>query len=877
MEVQWLNLAFVFFILFVSKFFLQKYANPKNLPPSPPALPFIGHLYMLKQPLHRTLYQLSEKYGHILFLQFGTRKVLVISSPYAVEECFTENDIIFANRPRTLAGKHLNYNYATIGFASYGDHWRNLRRLTTLELFSTSRLAMLSNIRLEEVQLMIKQLFQDSHNKEVKVELSSKLMEVSFNIMLRMIAGKRYYGKDIIDEEATQFREIMKGFVELSGSANLIDFLPVLKWVDFQGVEKRMIRLMGKLNKFAQFLVDEHRRKRKDTSPHLEGSSVGSISQDERKMTLIDVMLSLQDKEPELYTDVNIKGVILAMLIAGTETSSTTMEWAMSLLIKNPEAMRIAVSEIDANVGFDHLLNEQDLSKLDYLQNMINETLRLYPPVPLLLPHESTHDCRVCGYDIPKDTMLLVNLWTMQRDVKLWVDAEKFMPERFESGEGQGYKLIPFGAGRRACPGAVLGRGVVGLAVGALLQSFEWKRVGIEEMNMAEGTGLTMPRAHPLEALCKPRQKLIKLLKALVLLVSSPSAVEECFTKSDIIFANRPRLLAGKYLTYDYTTMVAAPYGHHWRTLRRLAALEFFSTSRLNMFLGIRQDEIMYLVKMLYQSCGQSFTEVEIKSKLFVLSFNIIMRMVSGKRYLGIEIDESEEAKRLREIVRDIFENLIDEHRNKRNCSAGERRTDTIIDSMLSLQESQPEYYSDEIIKGMIMTLLLAGTDTSAATKEWAISLLLNHPVVLKKARAELDNLVAAPLLVPHESSDFCTIGGYDVPPSTMLFVNAWAIHRDPNVWEDPTSFKPERFEGLEGVSEAYNFIPFGQGRRSCPGAGLANRVMGLTLATLIQCFEWERISEEEVDLTEGTGITMPKAKPLQAMFKARESMFNVL
>ncbi|XP_031267250.1 cytochrome P450 81Q32-like isoform X2 [Pistacia vera] len=429
-----------------------------------------------------------------------------------------------------------------------------------------------------------------------------------------------------------------------------------------------------------------------------------------------------------------------------------------------------------------------------------------------------------------------------------------------------------------------------------------------------------------------------------VLLVSSPSAVEECFTKSDIIFANRSRLLAGKYLTYDYTTMVAAPYGHHWRTLRRLAALEFFSTSRLNMFLGIRQDEIMYLVKMLYQSCGQSFTKVEIKSKLFVLSFNIIMRMVSGKRYLGIEIDEPEEAKRLREIVRDIFEvsgasnpgdflpflrwlgyqsyekrviavhsksdgfmqNLIDEHRNKRNCSAGERRTDTIIDSMLSLQESQPEYYSDEIIKGMIMTLLLAGTDTSAATKEWAISLLLNHPVVLKKARAELDNLVghdrlveepdlaklhylqciinetlrlfpAAPLLVPHESSDFCTIGGYDVPPSTMLFVNAWAIHRDPNVWEDSTSFKPERFEGLEGVSEAYNFIPFGQGRRSCPGAGLANKVMGLTLATLIQCFEWERISEEEVDMTEGTGITMPKAKPLQAMFKARESMFNVL
>lgn len=311
MEVQWLDLALVFFVLCVSRFLFQKYVNPKNLPPGPAALPLIGHLYLFKQPLHRTLHQLSEKYGHILFLQFGTRKVLVISSPCAVEECFTKNDIIFANRPRTLAGKHLNYNHATIGFASYGDLWHNLRRLTTSELFSTSRLAMLSSIRLEEVQLMIKQLFQDSRNKEVKVDVSSKLMDVSFNIILRMIARKRYYGKDIIDEEATQFREIMRGYIELNGNSNLIDYLPMLKWVDFQGVEKRMIRLMEKLDKFTQFLVDEHRRKkRKDTSLNLEGSYIGS-SKDERKLTLIDVMLRLQEKEPELYTDVNIKGVTL--------------------------------------------------------------------------------------------------------------------------------------------------------------------------------------------------------------------------------------------------------------------------------------------------------------------------------------------------------------------------------------------------------------------------------------------------------------------------------------------------------------------------------------------------------------------------------------
>ncbi|KAJ0024624.1 hypothetical protein Pint_07008 [Pistacia integerrima] len=204
------------------------------------------------------------------------------------------------------------------------------------------------------------------------------------------------------------------------------------------------------------------------------------------------------------------------------------------------------------------------------------------------------------------------------------------------------------------------------------------------------------------------------------------------------------------------------------------------------------------------------------------------------------------------------------------------------------------------------MTLLVAGTDTTPVTAEWAMSLLLNHPLVLKRARAELDHHVghdrlaeepdfvklpylqriinetlwlfpAAPFLVPHESSNYCTIGGYDVPPSTMLIVNSWSIHRYPKVWEDPESSRPERFEGLEGEVEAYNFIPFGRGRRSCPGAGLANRVMGLALATLIQCFEWERISEEEVDLTKGTGLIMPKVKPLEAMCKARECILNVL
>ncbi|KAJ0026373.1 hypothetical protein Pint_06971 [Pistacia integerrima] len=128
------------------------------------------------------------------------------------------------------------------------------------------------------------------------------------------------------------------------------------------------------------------------------------------------------------------------------------------------------------------------------------------------------------------------------------------------------------------------------------------------------------------------------------LLISSPSAAEECFSRNDILFANRPRLISGKYFNYDYTAMAAASYGPFWCNLRRLAALDIFSTNRLNMFLGIRKDEVRFLLKNLYLNSCQNFTKVEMKSKLSELSFNIIMKMVSGKRYFREEVDDPEES-----------------------------------------------------------------------------------------------------------------------------------------------------------------------------------------------------------------------------------------
>ncbi|GAV58785.1 p450 domain-containing protein [Cephalotus follicularis] len=492
MEEATIFFSFVSLLLLLLAFkLLTSNARYKNTPPSPPSLPIFGHLHLLKQPLHRTFHKLFLKYGPIISLRFGSRHIIVASSPSIVEECFTKNDVVLANRPMLLIGKHVGYNNTTIGNAPYGDHWRNLRRIAATELLSTHRLNMLVGIRREEIKRLLRRLSRDSCNEFAKVELKSLFSELTFNIMMRMVAGKRYYGEDVTDEEeARKFREMMSEIQLYGGVSHPGDFLPILNWIDHGGFEKRLVKLGKKVDAFLQGLINERRSKNEDL---------------ERKNTMIDHLNSLQESESEYYTDQTIKGIILAMLFAGTETSSVTLEWAMSNLVNHPDILNKARAELDTHVGEERLVDEPDVSKLPYLQNIISETLRLYPAAPLLLPHMSYEDCKIGGYDVPRDTILLVNAWAIHRDPNLWDDPESFKPERFESGQVEAHKWVPFGLGRRACPGAGLAQRVVGLTLGLLIQSFEWERVSEKLVDMTEGKGLTMPKAVPLEAMSKVR------------------------------------------------------------------------------------------------------------------------------------------------------------------------------------------------------------------------------------------------------------------------------------------------------------------------------------------------------------------------------------
>ncbi|KAM0034928.1 putative isoflavone 3'-hydroxylase [Helianthus debilis subsp. tardiflorus] len=263
-----------------------------NLPPTVfPSLTIIGHLYLLKLPLYRTLAKLSAKHGPILRLQFGFRRVVVVSSPAAVEECLTTNDIVFANRPKMLFGKIIGVNYTSLIWSSYSDNWRNLRRIASIEILSNHRLNDFHSIRVEETRLLIRKLVSCFNSGSSQVTMKDAFYELTSNVMMRMISGKRYFGNDNLEleEEGKRFRELLDEMLLVAGTSNVADYLPVLSWLGVKGLEKKLIKLQEKRDVFFQRLIKQLRK------------SKGTEDVNKRK-TMIEVLLSLQETEPEFET-----------------------------------------------------------------------------------------------------------------------------------------------------------------------------------------------------------------------------------------------------------------------------------------------------------------------------------------------------------------------------------------------------------------------------------------------------------------------------------------------------------------------------------------------------------------------------------------------
>ncbi|XP_068653848.1 cytochrome P450 CYP82D47-like [Aristolochia californica] len=478
-------------------------------PPEPAGRwPVVGHLPLLQgnEPLALTFAALADKFGPVFTIWMGAHRTLVVSSWELAKECFGTNDKILATRPISAAGKYLAYNYTMIGLAPYGSLWRDSRKLATIELLSSHRLESLKHLRATEVGLSIKhlhELWEQNNKLPVKVDMKEWFVDLTFNTIVMMIAGKRFFGSNITAdfEEARRAKQAISEFFVLMGAFVASDAVPFLEWLDLKGHIGAMKRVFKELDSIMSLWVNEHRQRRNlDKSKH-DGD-------------FIDVMLSIADrteKHADDDSDKYIKAMSLTMILAATDTSFITLTWTLALLLNNPHEMKKAQDEIDTTIGKNRTVIESDIENLPYLRAIVKESLRLYPAAPLSVPHESMEDCNIGGFHVPAGTRIMTNLYKLHRDPRVWPEPEEFQPERFLTSHrdmdvrGKHFEFIPFGSGRRMCPGMTLALQVVHLSLVSLLRGFDLETPNSEKVGMKVGLGITLPMADPLDVIVTPR------------------------------------------------------------------------------------------------------------------------------------------------------------------------------------------------------------------------------------------------------------------------------------------------------------------------------------------------------------------------------------
>ncbi|KAK1435750.1 hypothetical protein QVD17_01519 [Tagetes erecta] len=460
--------------------------NHKNLPPSPPKLPLIGNLHQLGSSPHRSLHAIAQNYGPVMLLRFGSVPVLIVSSVKAAREMIKTHDLAFASRPALSIPRKLFYELKDIGFAEYGEYWRQLKSITVLHLLSHKRVQSYRQVREEEMDLMMEKI--QKANESV-VNLSGLLASLTNNIICRVTLGKTYDGR--------RFKRLFARAGELVGCFSVGSYIPSLRWVDrLSGIERKTNQVFKELDEFLDGVVDGHVTRKGDLATEYED--------------LVDILLDIQ-RDNRTGFQLNkrmIKATILDLLIGGTDTTSTSLEWAIAELLRHPQAMKKLQQEArEIGQGRSRIV-EEDLEKMPYLKAVLKEALRLHTPLPLLVPHESTQDVKLFGYDIPSGTQVHINAWAIARDPSKWEAPEDFKPERFLSSsidyKGLHYELIPFGAGRRRCPGIQFSIIINEIVLANLVYKFDLASMGEGSLDLSETNGITVSKKYPIMVSATP-------------------------------------------------------------------------------------------------------------------------------------------------------------------------------------------------------------------------------------------------------------------------------------------------------------------------------------------------------------------------------------
>jgi hypothetical protein len=273
----------------------------QNISTGPPAIPFVGHIHLVKKPFHAVLCRLAARHGPVFSLRLGSCNAVVVSSPACARECFTELDVTFANRPRLPSWQFLSMDFSMLATCSYGPHWRTLRRVAAVQLLSTHRVSCMSGVISGEVHAMVRRLYR-SATASPRIQLKQRLFELSLSVLMETIANTKAARSEAdadtdMSVDAQEFRKVMDDINPHVGLANLWEYLPVMRWLDVSGIKNKLRAAVTRRDAFLQRLIDAERRKLDDC-----GSEDGDKS-------MIAVMFTLQKKEPDVYTDTMIRGL----------------------------------------------------------------------------------------------------------------------------------------------------------------------------------------------------------------------------------------------------------------------------------------------------------------------------------------------------------------------------------------------------------------------------------------------------------------------------------------------------------------------------------------------------------------------------------------
>ncbi|KAM3282720.1 hypothetical protein P3S67_026365 [Capsicum chacoense] len=488
---NYVALVFLFIFLLLRKWKSQKL----KLPPGPWKLPFIGSLHhlALSGPIpHHGLTNLAKRYGPLMYLQLGEVDMVVISSPRMAKEVLKTHDLVFATRPKHMTYSDIvHYGSTDEVFSPYGAYWRQIRKICILELLSAKVVNnFVRSIRQGELLNMTSSIRSMSN---IKVNLTKKIIWFTSSVTCRSALGK------ISNEHQDKLIYLLKEMLSLSIAVNVADFFPKWKFLhDLGGSRSRLLKVHSKVDEILEYVVNEHKQSR--ANGKMGNGEYGSED-------LIDVMLRVrQSGELQVpISDDNIKAIILDMFSAGSEITSTTINWAFSEMIKHPSVLAKAQAEVRQSLKGKKDFQQIDLDELKYLKLVIKETLRMHLPVPLFVPRECMKETKIDGYVIPLKGRVLVNAWAIGRDPESWDDPENFLPERFENSHvdflGNHHQFIPFSSGRRMCPGMLFGLANVGQLLAQLLYHFDWKLPNgqsHQSLDMTESPGVSATRKEDL-------------------------------------------------------------------------------------------------------------------------------------------------------------------------------------------------------------------------------------------------------------------------------------------------------------------------------------------------------------------------------------------